>query len=257
MHDGIAFMSARSTDFCAEPTCSILLCTMHAHLNAARCVFVWLHVVSTGPPIPEPVHTPSHRRQAYRDAAAGSGGLPSLRCSPAEALSVSDLHVQTMKGTKAKGPTRDEIRHLLMQASAKLAEHPRWPRGWKPIWSMDNVSMHVAAAEDWHGAWRVNEDGSEAVMGEILFVPPYSPDLHQVIEHVHANTCGMWKRELMHLPFESKVYATVVEVFEHLQECFYKANTTGTVSANIRKVYMETYLAVLALDGGWPPAKLR
>jgi hypothetical protein len=162
-----------------------------------------------------------------------------------------------MRGTKAKGPTRDEVRHLLMQASSKLEDHPRWPKSWKPIWSLDNVSMHVAAAEEWHGAWRFNDDGTEKVLGEVLFVPPYSPDLHQVIEHVHANTCGMWKRELMHMPFESKTYGSVVEVFEHLQECFYHANTADTVAANIRKLCMETYPAVLALNGGWPPAKVR
>jgi hypothetical protein len=165
--------------------------------------------------------------------------------------------MQTKRGTVAKAPTAEEIRDLLALASAKLQglkQEGKWPSDWDPVWSMDRVPIHLAACKEWqHGQWRTEKQ----VIGTPLFVPTYSPDLHQVIEHAHAITVRAWKSDLLREGFRCKECDNAVGMYEQLEEAFYTHILPVSVAANIEKLLNRTYLEVLRLEGDWPTAQFR
>jgi hypothetical protein len=165
--------------------------------------------------------------------------------------------MQTKAGRVAKAPTAEEIRDILSQASAKLRDlqqDGKWPADWEPIWSMDRVPIHRTAAKDWdHGQWRKDRQ----VMGTPLFVPTYSPDLHQVIEHVHANTVRAWKTDLLLEEPRKQEYENAVAMYKHLETTFYNSILPVSIQANVEKLLDRTYPEVLRLRGDWPTHEFR
>jgi hypothetical protein len=109
--------------------------------------------------------------------------------SPMCPLFLLALHLQTIKGNKiAKSTTREEftdiMKKLVVAAREKLANiDPKL----KPIFSYDNNKIQKGA--------------SLAEMGitpeEKLELPPYSPDMHKVIEHVFAILKGQLQEEML------------------------------------------------------------
>ncbi len=96
---------------------------------------------------------------------------------------------QTLTGKVAKAPTGEEIREVVVKGIVNTLQSKHnayWQKvenGMEIYWSFDNAPVHKAAFAEEHRAW------FEANMpGTLLWPPAYSPDLHQVIEHAHANT---------------------------------------------------------------------
>jgi len=167
---------------------------------------------------------------------------------------ISPSCMQTKISKKlAKSPTGQEIRDLLASASAKLTSSACWPEGLEPIWSMDNAVIHHAAAQNWEGQWRKDA----GIRGEVMFVPPYSPDLHQCIEHAHANTCRRWRQQLLIMARSKVPYNDVVDMFKDIEACFGVANTEASVAANVCKLVDTTYPEVIRLEGDWPTPAFR
>jgi hypothetical protein len=85
-------------------------------------------------------------------------------------------------------------------------------------------------------------------------VPPYSPDLHQVVEHAIANTTTRWRRALLENARRRDVYASVQEWYEEVAACF--ADSSQSIAKNVASLDA-TYQEVIRLGGGWPIAKFR
>lgn len=95
---------------------------------------------------------------------------------------------QTRQGDKiAKGPTADEFWDVVSQIKAAYSarvqewnrEHPDQQVADRPIWSWDNAGIHGSVSkEKWLelGISRANQ----------TCLPPYSPDMHCVIENCHG-----------------------------------------------------------------------
>ena len=165
------------------------------------------------------------------------------------------LHVdlQTAKGNEAKTPPADEIRDVLRMVWIKIKSHPAWQEliaaGLYPIYSLDNAHVHTSAVKDWDtpGGWRTDAVSAAALgcsmgagescpMGTIEFVPPLSPDLHQIIEHV-----------LRLGKLRDKVTKDVF--WEPLVLAFEQASKPSSIARNVDSL-RETWQAVLAAKGG-------
>ena len=180
------------------------------------------------------------------------------------------LHVdlQTAKGNEAKTPPADEIRDVLRMVWIKIKSHPAWQEliaaGLYPIYSLDNAHVHTSAVKDWDtpGGWRTDAvsvaalgcsmgAGESCPMGTIEFVPPLSPDLHQIIEHVHGNTARGFKAwvsgQLRLGKLRDKVTKDVF--WEPLVLAFEQASKPSSIARNVDSL-RETWQAVLAAKGG-------
>lgn len=163
--------------------------------------------------------------------------------------------MQVAKGDRlARSPTAEEIRDLLKTLSDMVRGLPedKWPHDWEPVWSLDNATVHTAAVQDWE------ECAAMGIIGRAVFVPPYSPDLHQLIEHAHANTVRHFKEKLVVRNQEpGGPYKTVADMFRDIKASFEEVNTPVAIAANLKKLLEVTYPAVIELEGGWPPASKR
>lgn len=160
--------------------------------------------------------------------------------------------MQTVKGTVAKNPTWEEVRELLQSCYHAVITHPDWPAGWKPIFSVDNAQPHHKAVNDprpWKGPGRPDV--------EFTFVPPTSPDIHQAIEHAHANGCAKFKKQLLERAMGHTPYANISEVVKELQACFQAANTPASILKNCQKLHTRTYPEIIRPEGAWPSCVFR
>ncbi len=123
-----------------------------------------------------------------------------------------------------------------------------WHNTWQPVFSLDNCPAHTAAVAGW-GTWTPNTQ----VFGKPLMVPPYSPDLHQVVEHAVGSMTARWRKQLVVNGDKGVVYASVQEWFKEMEVCFHDPQTTQLNVAHLPLTYQE----VLRLEGGWPAPKFR
>lgn len=94
--------------------------------------------------------------------------------------------MQTKKGEQAKGLAGPEFCHLMKQ----MVSEARAAAAADPDAFPDGIAISLDNAK-WHTAWQENPPADIAVRT----VPPYSPDIHKVVEHpLHAFEVR-WKRE--------------------------------------------------------------
>lgn len=83
---------------------------------------------------------------------------------------------QAKRGGNAKGPTEDEFRAFVMDCKAAWRSKGATE---DPIWSWDNAGIHRSVREgDWEKDGITTDNHTQ--------LPPYSPDMHSVIELCHA-----------------------------------------------------------------------
>lgn len=134
----------------------------------------------------------------------------------------------------------------------------RKPTASKPIpfgaplyFSLDNASVHKAAYTD--PTWLEKHSWARrASFGEIQ-PPPYSPDCHKVIEHIHATITKAFKAKVDKLPHTLE---TVEEYWEMVKALFYEAITADSVRKDVDSL-LKTYKAVIELGGHYPSKELR
>lgn len=127
-------------------------------------------------------------------------------------------------------------------------EHKKYYRLGGPYYSRDNASWHQWA-----------DLGGIGINSEDLFpLPPYSPDMHKVIEHVVNNTWQRFQEYLLEHP-SITTPAKVRAAFEHV---FYTCNKVCSISQDIDSL-PATYTVVHAkkeaggTEGNWPCARYR
>lgn len=120
--------------------------------------------------------------------------------------------------------------------------------GFCPHWSLDNANVHKSACGEptWEGG------RPPGPMMEI-WVPPWSPDLHKPIEHVHGTVVSATRAVILQ---EQKPRACIEEYFKEVQKQFYARITAQGVSQDVASL-QDTYREVLRLKGRFPPPKFR
>lgn len=164
--------------------------------------------------------------------------------------------MQTMRGKWAKNPTTEEIKDVLTAIWEVIKNHPEYKKDpFKLVWSLDNVAVHKLAVQHWdhHKCWRVQR----GIKGVLKQPPPYSPDLHQVVEHAIGDFTSKFKAEvadsmLHHKPLPRDVNGWV----QFAEDVFKGVVDAPSVRANIAKLKRETYPAVIQDGGVYPvPSK--
>lgn len=182
-------------------------------------------------------------------------------------LSPSLLHAHArhaqVHGRPAKAPNTDEIRDLIISIWKHIEKnHPEYAKGCKEsrfplVWSLDNAAVHRSALRDWDDpdGWRA----AAGVPGTIKSPPPWSPDLHQVIEHAHANTITewtSWQRANVDVCARALAADTggLSLLYEPIKQAFLRGNPRSSIVANVRRL-THVYLLVLGAGGGYIPRR--
>jgi hypothetical protein len=173
------------------------------------------------------------------------------------------LCAQTKAGNPAKAPTAQEIQDLVARIWIAIQQSPDLPEFKKYVgddcqnivWSFDNARVHTSAFEEW-GSQSTSWNVQQHIPGYVVFPPAYSPDLHQVIEHAHANTVRLFQNWL----YEQRNVAPASSVMSYMHavdRCFKLGNPKESVCNNVKKLHAKVYDAVLANGGDYIPSALR
>lgn len=109
------------------------------------------------------------------------------------------------------------------------------------LYSLDNAPTHKFLIP------------GEYDVGPILKLPPYSPDLHKVVEHQHALIKRVWySRIRKQFPNE----ATREEAQELLQQVIKDVVKQDVIERDMISLN-RTYCRILELEGDYPEAEFR
>lgn len=111
------------------------------------------------------------------------------------------------------------------------------------LYSYDNPRIHQGAQDD------LEEIGISPL--DRVPLPPYSPDMHKVIEHIHSNLGKALKRRLD----EDSRICKPKHYAEVLQEEFYKMDT-ASIQSDIKSL-KKTYNEIARRGGEWPHSCFR
>ena len=168
----------------------------------------------------------------------------------------------TNQDRPARGPTAQEFADVMAKVMAdtktEVEDKHTASLTWagqlhKAKYSFDSAKIHQTALAS-------KPDGSPSLMQAVGFLPqmritlpPYSPDLHKVIEHAHARALYQFRRWL----YQDPTKHTDVEVYKaKFEEIFRQANPAHVIKADVASL-KETYKHVKENWGKWPPACLR
>ena len=157
--------------------------------------------------------------------------------------------MQTLKKQAAKGPTAKEFLNV-MRRFTRQAEKVNREHGLEdPLYSFDNASIHdVALLSE-----EMDFDGNDRVP-----LPPRSPDMHKVIEHVFGTLEGAMQKKL----HDNPGLCTAEQYKKVLEKLFRKVITADSVRKDIKSL-KGTYDMIRkcrdagGVEGGWPPSKYR
>lgn len=169
-------------------------------------------------------------------------------------------------GKLAVNPTGEEVRDVLKEVWEAIKESNVWPAGQEPIWSLDTCNVHKAALKDWWTpthqvpAWRKHL----GLEGDVKMPPPYSPDLHQVVEHAIANMTNHFNRRVQQALINQAAGKPAEELPNDMagfkkwvDAAFHEGNQGCSIAKNCEKLGLKTYQAVIDRAGGFPPSRLR
>jgi hypothetical protein len=162
---------------------------------------------------------------------------------------------QTKRGGRqraAAGPTRDEFKAVVkacLQEWEKLEVPDENGERATPIWSWDNARIHgdVTDGESWAELGITGRDHTR--------LPPYSPDMHSVIELSHAHLMASMQdyiNERQAAPQDDLSVYTC-----KLQELFKTRITPQWAQETTHRLFLEVLPAVLAAGGCYPPKQKR
>lgn len=168
---------------------------------------------------------------------------------------------------EAKSTTHEETQDIIKlwwpKAKADLKK-----KGYKARLSMDNISIQQAASSC--GLHR----------GDRIHLPPYSPDMHKVVEHAIGNL----KREVYNRLYQEHYLLTSQQVQQIVRDIFYCRDPDPKTAAALKKDYIDsirkdsddlhyTYKVISmeqgtewlgedkqihrGVGGNWPPARYR
>jgi len=157
--------------------------------------------------------------------------------------------MQTKKGTAAKGPTAEEFLHVMTYFKSEAMEvarkHPHvfgraaLTGDIKLKFSFDNLPIH--------------KDPSLGQLEiEKVPLPPRSPDMHKVIEHIFGTLT-----RAMNLSLATDPTLNTTAKYKAELERLFAAITPESVRKDVESLPATFKCIADDVKGGWPPARLR
>jgi hypothetical protein len=179
--------------------------------------------------------------------------LQSLLCMPIYGSNwfTPFLHLQTRKGQPAKRQTSDEFKDRVQdikEASEKSKEeHPQYFSKGGPYYSWDNASFHTS----------MNLEEVGTCTSDMWELPPNSPDMHKVIEHV----VGRVKMALRNALCDNAKLTTVNKLKHECKRVFFEI-TAESVQKDIDSLpntykHIHTKQKQGGREGDWALARYR
>lgn len=145
----------------------------------------------------------------------------------------------------ARGPTAEEFRDFIKEC---IAEWRRRGGQGAPIFSWDNPKIHGSVeAGDWADLGITMDTHTQ--------LPPYSPDMHSVIETSHAVLMAHMQQYINDR--NSNDDDTTATYIEALKENFHKCLSPRWAARATRRLFVKVLPAILKAQGQYPPKKLR
>jgi hypothetical protein len=158
--------------------------------------------------------------------------------------------VQTLAGKEAEGPTKEEFKDFVTDCITKLAKLKK-DNNFKASqvhWSWDNPTIHGSVADgDWKGMGITDRN--------FMAVPTYSPDMHKVIEHIHANVCRSLQSDINAL--RGRATSKPLSYYINKLQGHFRAYRKKSVEADVRSLVAETLREIIVRKGDRPPAPMR
>jgi hypothetical protein len=149
-----------------------------------------------------------------------------------------------MEGNNAKGLTRGEFKHHVQGIRAAWLEAGGVG---EPIWSWDNCRAHGNVLREEDG-WP--EEGITA--RNHLLLPPYSGDMHAVIENAHALLVKVVRPQINRMQD-----TTLPPYIEAMREAFFDNCTATWAHKTTQRLYLKVLPAILRAKGGWASRRER
>lgn len=122
------------------------------------------------------------------------------------------------------------------------------PHGLPPLFSMDNASVHLKMRE-----LAQQQLGISPTTFTMCSPPPYSGDLHKVVEHVHGTICEEFNRYILDLTVPP---TDITDLFAKLEAIFFKEITPKSVQQDMKSLE-QTFKEVIRLEGAYPARRFR
>lgn len=114
------------------------------------------------------------------------------------------------------------------------------------VWSFDNDRVHQAALP------MLREQGLLTTTNRAP-LPPFSPDMHKVVEHCIARLTCMVAAELADT---EDIHLDVAHWMARLEQMFFGAITADSIARDVDSL-ADTYRAILEVEGAWPAKRYR
>lgn len=158
--------------------------------------------------------------------------------------------MQTKQGKPAKGCTArefcDVMKAIQEAASERVAPLLVGNEQQQLVWSFDNDRVHQSALP------MLREQGLLTNTNRAP-LPPFSPDMHKVVEHCIARLTCMVAAELADT---EDVHQNVAYWMAKLEEMFFGGISAESIARDVASL-AETYMAILEVEGAWPAKKYR
>lgn len=153
--------------------------------------------------------------------------------------------MQTTKGEPAKGCTKMEWADVMERIKAAVAEKlrklPANSFGGRHSWSYDNDKIH----QDIVLQAQLKVGGRSRVP-----LPPYSHDIHRVVEH----TLGRIKRAFNLWLYSHPAERKMTDYMDALKDIFFRTQTADMIDADVATL-PSVYRAIRKAKGDWPDRK--
>jgi hypothetical protein len=182
--------------------------------------------------------------------AAPAAAAAAAAAAPAAAAAAPAPTLQTAKGgqeVNARGPTRAEFRAFVKAVKRKWKQLDKR----EAIWSWDNARIHGRVAE---GEWEEMGITPE----EFTNLPPYSPDLHNVIERSHARVM-MDMQNFINMRVTTTTYAndSLPPYIAELQAVFTRTITPQWAQAATYHLFLRTLPSIIQNRGDYADRRFR
>jgi hypothetical protein len=158
----------------------------------------------------------------------------------------------------AAGPTATEFAVKVLgptvkAAKAKLKNHPAISKGTELLFSYDSARIHTSAMKLVDGAsGKLLLETYGFKDTQRLLLPPYSPDMHRVIEHTHGTAVVQFE----HWLYQNPKKCTMEEYKQAFETIYRKCCSARAIAADVAGL-PELYNWIYHHDGNWAPNKLR
>jgi hypothetical protein len=161
---------------------------------------------------------------------------------------------QKVANLPAKNPTTEEFQSFMVRWSKMTQElqrkYPATYQGKGVVWSFDNVNIHTSSVDPLTELGIFREDEANR-----HFIPRYSPDFHQVIEHAFNYVKHMFNQEVFD---EATAEHDLEYYWRKLVRITHTCITADFVQSNIAKLpelydIVATSKAAGGTEGDWAP----